>query len=219
MKSIVFCAALAGVLASFQAQAVPFQNGDFSNGSTAWNVLTDTASPGQVIFNTGSVDLQTGTDAAPYSAGLIQGDDGTLISPFTAPFTLGPLVQSLVFQASFARTATNPAETPVDPLVRDYVSVTVYDANSADLLQMLDPGIDSTLTGLGTFTLDVSAFRGRDVALEFDLTNQNDGWFSTATLQNIHFVDASANAVPEPYTLALFGAGLLGMAAQRRRRC
>jgi len=71
MKSFVFCAALAGVLASFQARAVPFQYGDFSNGSTAWNFLTDKNSPRQVIFHTGSVDLQTGTDAAPYSASRV----------------------------------------------------------------------------------------------------------------------------------------------------
>jgi hypothetical protein len=217
IKKIVYCAALLAVFCCVPGvQAAPFQNGDFSQRDTGWYAVLGSTSAGGVSFNTGYVELSTGLNADPYSAAIVQGDDGSFT--FATPITLGPDTASLLFDAKLIQILANNSE-PVGAL-HDHVSVTVYDALGTLPDKTYDPGIDFTVFALNAFTLDVSAYRGRNIALEFTLANENDGWYSKATLQNIRFADGTfGTGLPEPSTLLLLGAGgLAGLRAKRPSR-
>lgn len=67
----------------------------------------------------------------------------------------------------------------------------------------------------GTFdeVIDVSAFNTDNARLQFRLTENTGGIFSHAGIDNV-----SVNPVPEPATVLLFGVGLAGFIAIRRRQ-
>lgn len=95
----------------------------------------------------------------------------------------------------------------------DNLSVHIYDklGTVPDMNQFV---IDAN-TASGSFAYGVSAFAGREVALSFELSNENDGYFSSATIKNIQFI----NAVPEPeeWVMMLTGAALVGFQVRRKK--
>jgi hypothetical protein len=71
-----------------------------------------------------------------------------------------------------------------------------------------DPG-----TGLYSFSFDISPAAGRTGILVFDLLDDDDGYFSSARVDNVWIGSA-----PEPGTWLLLTAGLAGALAGKRRR-
>ena len=207
MKNLIFRILLPVVLCCNNANAVDFVNGDFSATppGTAWNTVQGTDSPGTASFSTGSAVLSTGQAADPYSVSIVQGDDGSFT--FAAPITLSPTVKTLRFDAVFAR-SSNPSES-VGSFI-DNLSVHIYD-KLGTVPDMNEFVIDAN-TASGSFAYGVSAFAGREVALSFELSNENDGYFSSVTIKNIQ-------AVPEPeeWVMMMLGAALVGLQVRRKK--
>ena len=78
------------------AAAVPFSNGDFSAGLSDWTALPGNGSVGVVG---GQAQLDTGPGDDPFSAILVQGDDGNFA--FANPVMLDPTDAVLSFDVEF----------------------------------------------------------------------------------------------------------------------
>lgn len=74
----------------------------------------------------------------------------------------------------------------------------------------------------GTYsnTIDISSYQTDDARLVFRLQEESDAnfWTGTASLAGIDNVSITASPVPEPATMLLFGTGIAGLAAIRRRK-
>lgn len=195
------CAVLA-LSVAMSAHAIPFANGDFSSGS-GWN---DFSGNGSTSIAGGQAQLETGAGADPFSAILVQGDDGSF--GFLSPITLASNVTTLTFDASFINLGSDIDESGIFSFT-DELFVNLYDAIdfSFDLLSL--PGINSTAAlGFVSYSIDVSSLAGRDVALSFELLDEDDGFDSRVLLDNVVFNTASVS-VPEPSTLYLLSLGVL----------
>lgn len=192
--------------------AVPFVNGDFAGGLAGWNAVPDN---GSVVAAGGAAELDTGPGVSPFSAILLQGDDGAFT--FSPPLSLGASDFFLVFDVAFFDLGADGSEST--GLFTDSLAVVVYDALDpaldlvfADVAALFDPGPRQVV-------LDVSPLVGRDVALSFELSDEDDGRDSRVRLDNVFFTDTPPATVAEPGSLALLfgGAGLL-LARRRRAR-
>ena len=74
--------------------------------------------------------------------------------------------------------------------------------------------------GYYTDTIDISSYTTDDARLIFRLTEESDpGWFTgTASFAGIDNVSVAGTPVPEPSTILLMGAGLLGLVGYNRKR-
>ena len=206
-NKIIISLGLLSYFLAFQVLAMPITNGDFSAGLTEWN---NASSTGTVTDVSGVAQLDTGTGDDPFSAVLVQGDDGFFT--FGSPINLGVDDLFLNFDVNFLDLGIDSSELGTS-FFSDYLSIALYDADditgSSDLI--FEPGIDNTLTGWTRFNLDVSSLVGHNIALSFELSDQDDGFNSRALLDNISFTKVAdvIVSVPEPNSIALVGLGLL----------
>jgi len=226
MKKIIVKIAL--LLASFPVFAIPFENGDFSS-STGW---TDFSETGSAIISGGEAILETGDGSSPFSAVLLQGDDGFFT--FGSPITLDVNTKFLSFDAEFIDMGADTSEFGFG-FFPDALFVSVFDADDSNLECdffgcfdpddiLIDPFIDAFVPGVNNYQFDVSALAGHDVALSFELSDEDDGYNSKVIIDNVAFLpDPSTlppppTPIPNPKTIFLLGIGLIGLAYSVRKK-
>lgn len=213
-NQIRFMAACFALVAS-PVFAVPFTNGDFSSGSTGWN---DASSTGTASVVSGQAQLDTGAGTDLFSAVLVQGDDGFF--NFSNPISLDASVNYLNFDVAFVDLGVDGSESG-GSFFTDALFVYLYDALDFSKDLFIDPLVDisfgSTLTRLH---FDVSSLAGRDVALSFELADENDGRNSRVLIDNITFTSTiNGNvSVPEPPMVLLIATGLVGLIGIKGRK-
>src|SRR5205814_1916690 len=127
------------------------------------------------------------------------------------------LATNLSFDIDLARGA---AETPPAGLgFPDFVQASYVDATDGQFDRLF---VDLNVNGVLRFTTPITTLAGRSGTLFFDLSDQDDGFFSTARIDNV-VIDVRITAVPEPGTWLLVESGLLGLRVligkRGRRRC
>lgn len=199
------CITLCLMLLAGPVFAVPFTNGDFSAGAAGW---TDASVTGSVSVVAGQMRLDTGSGNDPYSSVLVQGDDGFF--SFASPISLDSSVNYLNFDVAFIDLGADSSETG-SPSSSDFLSVSLYDAidfyQDIYITPLVDIGFGSTMTRLH---FDVSGLAGRDIALSFELGDENDGRNSRVLLDNITFTAQKdgVTSVPAPPVIYLMALGL-----------
>ncbi|MFK7976409.1 MAG: MYXO-CTERM sorting domain-containing protein [Halioglobus sp.] len=199
---------LAGTTA---AQAMPLQNGDFSAGLDQWTNAG--ATDAMVEDGAAVLSTQPGDNANPFSAILVQGDDGNF--NFPNAFLLPSDIVTLEFDV---RAVSSPDFTEAGgSLFTDALTVAVYDALGVGPTDLLfTSGTDfAVTTDWQQVSFDVAALAGNPVALSFALFDESDGADTRFFLDNVGFVPRLVGTVPVPSSLALI---LLGLVAVRRRR-
>lgn len=178
-------------------------NSDLSNG---WSTVTANGTVAWDSANNTAV-LSTGADVAPYSAVLVQGDNGFF--SFPNPILLGPGDDFIKFDAVFSTLGVDTVESGAG-LFTDNMQVWMYDANGLGDVQLAK--IDA-LTSSTSFSFDLASYIGHSVAFSFELNDENDGLDSQVTLDNIRLEQRATPPVnvPEPDTLMLLILGAFGL--------
>ena len=194
------------IFISHAAQAGLIANGDFDNGLNSWS---DASFSGQVFSNNGLVNLSTGVDFGPYSAVLVQGDDGFF--NFNTPILIDAQQSLIEFDLWQFERNIDASESGTSSLA-DVLNLSIYDA--------FDPSFDLFFIDLAVtsqqknFSLDISSLVGRSVAFSFELNDENDGFDSTFSLDNIRLT--SPVNVPEPSTLLLFSLAIFVLTRRKK---
>lgn len=213
IKKVCIAACLA--LVTGPVFAIPFTNGDFSAGTTGW---TDASGTGSASVVVGQAQLDTGSGTDPYSSVFVQGDNGFF--SFTSPISLDSSVTYLNFDVAFIDLGADSSETG-GSFFSDFLSVALYDAADSLLDIFIDPLVNSGFGSMMmTFQFDISSLAGRDIALSFELNDENDGRDSRVLLDNISFTarNDSVVPVPEPPVIYLMAAGLVLMGYRRAKK-
>lgn len=191
-------------------------NGEFTSDLSGWSML---ASSGSVLWNAGHAELSTGSGTDPFSAVLVQGDDGSF--SFPAPILLGASDYALAFDATFVDLGADSSETGSSGGNTDQLSVWVYDADSS--ASWLAASVSLATTGGPGFSFNLTTptdLRGKRVAFSFELADEDDGFNSLVQLDNVRLLlpPPPPAAAPEPGALALMLAGLAGLRRSRRAK-
>lgn len=195
---------VASIVLSNFAFAASIVNGAFDADLSGWSTVTNT---GTAQWDAGKAVLATGSDAAAQSMVLVQGDDGSF--SFSSPILLGAGDDLFKFDAVFATLGADALESGGG--FSDNLNVWLYDAVNSSFDTIIAT-IDATTASL-SFSFDLSSFIGRSVAFSFELNDENDGFDSKVSLDNIRMEQRPVIiSVPEPGTfLLLIITGLFGL--------
>lgn len=191
--------------AIFSSSQASIINPNFQDGLDGWNDLSST---GSVITSGGFAEFIGGDGDSGYSASLMQGDDGSF--SFAAPIQLNSQISKFEFSLWLINKFDDATETG-GSLFTDAFSVVFYDSLDSAFDLFFD-NLDFTTGGL--ISLDVSALAGRDVAISFDLRDEDDGFNVQIGVDNLAFVERTT--VPESSGLVLIMLGLLSLVVSRR---
>ncbi|MCQ8186597.1 hypothetical protein, partial [Parvularcula maris] len=193
MKTLAILAA-AGLTAFGSSQAA-IVNGDFSAGGTGFFVFEE---GGTVVFPDGAATLATdpGLGFDVLVASVSQGDDG--LFTFEPGIIVPDDATALRFDILQAAAVSDPAEEGLLAFRPDALGVSLLDAEDPllDVFDFFEAG------DTGTFTLDVTSLEGRTVALFIDLFDEDDGFDTSFTIDNIAFVTEDLSPVPLPGAFA-----------------
>jgi hypothetical protein len=200
----MFAAVLQLAIFSSAAQAAII-NPNFEDGLDGWNDLSST---GTVTTNGGFAEFTGGDEAMPFSAVLTQGDDGSF--SFFAPINLSSQTSRFEFSLWLINKTNDITETGTSSFA-DSFTVSFYDSLDGTF-DLIFRELDFTAGTL--ISLDVSALAGRDVAVAFELHDEDDGFNVQIGLDNL-LLKERAN-VPESSGLILIILGLLSLVVSRR---
>lgn len=190
------------ILSAAQAAII---NPNFEDGLDGWNNLSST---GTVIANSGVAEFAGGDGALPFSAVLTQGDDGSF--SFSAPIQLSPQVSRLEFSLWLISKVSDLTESGTGSFA-DSFTVSFYDSLDG-AFDLYFRELDFTAGSL--ISLDVSALAGRDVAISFELHDEDDGFNVQVGLGNLLLKERVS--VPESSIMILIVIGLLSLVVSRR---
>lgn len=194
-------------------------NGDFSAGFTGWT--TEDMDTNGTLTSPSASATETGGEAVLATQGLPSGivqisllqalhlpARATTLS-FDIGFISGMLPDSPPGGSAFPdfveASYLNDADASFD---RAFVGLDVngaYNPSTLAPVALLDLG-----NGLFRFTTAITALAGRTGTLFFDLSDRDDGAFSSARVDNVT-ITVRTTAVPEPATWLLCVSGLLGL--------
>lgn len=206
------------------AQSGAIVNGDFSDGLSGWTTadtdssLNETTPSASVGVVGGVAGLSTlGWDSGVISASLYQAQG------------LDPLAAWLWFDIGFVRGEADLGgdgqgfpdyfqvswvdDDPSGDFDRAFVGVNVNGFFDPATFASVPPG--SFVGGLYRFRFNIAALAGRSGTLFFDLLEQDDSFFSSASVDNVR---VEIGAAPLPTTWLLLLVGLLGSPLIRRGR-
>ena len=189
-------------------------NGDFQSDLSGWDKEESVA--GSVFWEGGEAVLWT-------QPGLSVEAPESLSQRFEIPSTARTLSFDVWFEQGEMDTGEGGDGNPVE----DFLWVSYVDDDDADF--------DTSLLGydaLGAYTGDLEPLNditgawfhfsvsiydlaGRYGTLYFDLNDQDNGYNSTARVDNVVI---GSNVIPEPTTLALLGIGLIGILGFTRKK-
>ncbi len=206
------CIILCLMLLAGPVFSVPFSNGDFSAGAASW---VDASATGSASVVGGQAQLDTGLGSDPYSSVFVQGDDGFF--SFGSPVSLDSSVNYLNFDVAFIDLGADTFETG-NSSYSDFLRISLYDLIDPSWDIYIDPLVD---IGLGstmvTLQFDVSSLAGRDIALSFELSDENDGRNSRVLLDNITFTTGGVVSVSAPSVIYLMLIGLILMGCRNSK--
>jgi len=186
----------AALLSATAAQAVPFTSGSFGIQSSVTSGNTNDVTTA-TVFTNGSANFTTGGGFGSFFGVIASGNLLPLATPNTFDFGNA---------ASFNTTLPNSAGT--------------FTASSIITgLKVGGPSASAQWTVVGTFAPG-AAFGSSPASISAEETwtcNQTGGLNQAISCSGTFFSPFNVT-VPEPLTISLFGAGLIGAAAARRRR-
>jgi hypothetical protein len=224
-----FTLAVAVTATSSVATAGPnlIANGDFTAGFNGFTTQYDILAPApNALFPEGAITIADNPNSVHqywvdlgtnYPLLLVNGatsgspviwEEDNIPTSAGGTYQFGANVMDICCNASFGTNSNSPSDISFQVNVNrsgwtdlsDYLTAPGAVAESGDsgILQFIDGGFTSTAGG----EFDIRAINNFDVAggNDFALTN------------------ISVTAVPEPFTIALFGAGLVAIATMRRRK-
>lgn len=180
-------------------------NPNFEAGLDGWNDLSST---GTVMTNGGVAEFAGGDGVELFSAVLVQGDDGSF--SFSAPVQLSAQVSKFEFSLWLINKIVDTNETGGSSF-SDSFSVFIYDSLDS-ALDLFFGELDFTPGGL--ISLDVSALAGRDVAISFELRDEDDGFNVQIGVDDLVLIESVS--VPESSSVILIVIGLLSLVVSRR---
>jgi hypothetical protein len=180
-------------------------NGNFDTDLSHWHDASDN---GSVVFDNGVANLSTGNDFGPYSAVLVQGDDGFF--NFNSPILIDTQQSLFEFDLWQIAHSIDGSESGTSSLT-DALNLSIYDAFDPSFDMFF---IDFVVTSQQkNFSLDISSLAGRFVAFSFELNDENDGFDTTFSLDNVRLT--SPVNVPEPSTLLLFSIAVFALTRRK----
>lgn len=200
---------VAGLLAAQASSAALLQNGTFDSGLQSW---TDASETGQVAWQNDKAVMSTGAGSSPYSSIFVQGDDGWFT--FDDPVLVPGDALFIEFDAAMISRQADATESG-NSFFDDVFSLNIYDALDWDYDLLNTVALTDTVQ---TFSFDVTSLIGRDVALSFELADEDDGFNSWVSLDNVAFFSRPATSVPEPSAFILMMLGIFGLGFARRRK-
>lgn len=203
---------IAAIALSSAVSAQGIVNGNFDTDLSGWSTETN---GGFVDWIDGTAVLSTGPGFTAFSAVLVQGDDGSF--SFNNPILLTAGFDLFKFDAVFSTLGQDVLETGLSGFT-DNLQLWLYDANdlsgSGDALIAT---IDALTSGGPGFSFDLTPYLGQLVAFSFELNDEDDGFDSQVTLDNVRI---ETSPVPLPGALLFEMTALLGLAGNgwRKRR-
>lgn len=188
------------------------------------NILPEMHLVGNSFLNNGVLNLNTNNKAydTPPNAGAfsVLGDDGGFT--FTNALSLPDNVRFFSFTASLSSFSAAAGTEPGTSKFADTFSVAIYDSVSQAHDKIFADSVDFNLsTSLISFSLDISAFQGREFALSFELFDENNGFDSQVIVSSACFASSSGACVSEvPLPITGFWGmlvALLGLVSGRNK--